>query len=56
MNEPVVNKYGIKMIPKTEKVRPKNIQGINDESDVIIEAAKRVMKKHKAVLDALAKR
>ncbi len=56
MSEPVVNKYGIKMIPKNEKVRPKNIQGINDESDAIIEAAKRVMKKHKDVLDALAKR
>ncbi len=56
MSEPVANKYGIKMIPKNEKVRPKNLQSLNDDNVDIIKIAKEVMEEHKEVLAALAKR
>ncbi|WP_338847129.1 hypothetical protein V8J88_00230 [Massilia sp. W12] len=56
MDAATASKYGLKYIPKTEVVRPKNLQSLNDDNVDIIEIAKRVMEEHKEVLDALAKR
>lgn len=52
----VINKYGIKLMPKVEKVRPMNLDALNGSNEAILEIAKRVMEKHQDVLDALAKR
>ena len=56
MDAVTAKKYGLNFIPKNEVVRPKNVQSLNDDNVDIIEIAKRVMKEHKEVLDALAKR
>lgn len=51
-----VNKYGVKLIPRGEKIRPKNVQSLNDDNVGIMEIVKRVLERHKDVFDALAKR
>ena len=53
---PYVNRFGIKVNPNREKVRPKNIQSLSDDNVNIIKIAKEVMEEHKEVLAALAKR
>lgn len=56
MTQQATNKYGIKMIPRTTKTRPKNVQSLNDDNVDIIKIAKKVIEEHKDVLAALAKR
>lgn len=53
---PTTNKYGLKLIPKLEKVKPKTIQSLDDADVDILKIAEEMMEEHKEVLAALAKR
>lgn len=45
MTQQATNKYGIKMVPRTTKTRPKNVQSLNDDNVDIIEIAKKSNRK-----------
>ncbi len=56
MTQEVINKYGIKMIPRTTKTRPRSVESLGADKVDVIKMAKQVIEEHKDVLAALAKR